>query len=293
VVSRPRSLLLSLAVLLLVGVIASSEASAFSEAPFWNVGEKRLSAEESATIKAGAGKEVTLHGIIGGVKVEIRCKKTTFAKGVIEGSLSEHDGKARGVFEFAECIFFAEEGGKFVEKKECTVTPFATNELSGRMFLEGTKAEGRNKLVLVFEPKEPAKEPIAEVKITGGTCTFAGTYKLEGSFGVNLKPEKEETLAVTFIFPNPAITNVWQPLAQLGEKSLAIKFAGSSASMQGEVGTESAEKVGGIGTKANPEFRWCKEVSKEKEKEAEFTDSQCLKKGAGVWVESGQSTAEQ
>ena len=232
--------LLTVAAFLVICVGAASALANTIEAPFWHVGGKRLEGHETrgTAIKNPTGAEVTLHATIGGGAVEIRCKKDVFAKSLLEGSFVKTDGVVRvGAIELAECKLF--NMGK--EKTECGVPSITSNPLAGRMWLEGTELERGNRILVVFEP-ESGGVPVAEVTITGASCTFKGTFSLEGKFAANIEPEKEEVPISKYILPVKPIEKVWQPQGNTGNESLALSLDGNTASLQGEQEIEPASK---------------------------------------------------
>jgi hypothetical protein len=250
--AKARYLMLGTAALLVVGLMTSAAAwGSETEAPFWNVAGKRLEAEKSktASIKNVAGIETILHVTIKTAKAEIRCKTSSFEEASVEGSASKQDGKASSVLGLSECKLFVQEGAEYKEQTGCEVASIKSVKLAAKLWLEGTKAAGGTRTVLVFEPKEltEGKPLIANVVINKETCTYKGTYSLEGSFAAKLLPEDEEFPYIQWAFPTTPITTAWQPPSQEGETSVGLKFSGSTASLQGEDKAEltSKEKFGG------------------------------------------------
>ncbi len=247
--SGVKILLWSLVAPIAATVVASPAALAV-EAPFWKVAGKGLAAGEtkSASIKNPAGKETVLHGIIGGTKIEIRCKKAAVGEGGIEGSSKGNAGKVYGFLEIAECKLFAKEGETFKEQASCEVGGIKSVKQAGGLWLEGKKTSGASKTIVVFAPKEltEGRSLIAEVaikKLPAETCVFMGTYDLEGSFGAQASPANEEAKTAKWVFPATPVAAVWRPPSEESEKELGLKFSGSTASIQGEMEVELTSKA--------------------------------------------------
>ncbi len=236
---KARSPFVLLAALLASCVVAAPASANSIEAPFWDIGGHRLEANEtkSATIKNIAGTEMILHGTLHSEAIEIRCKKEVFEKSLFIGSEGKHDGKTSGTLELAECSLYAKEGKL---QSECTVETIKSRTLAGRLWLEGTEAEGRNRIVIEFTPTEG--ELIAEVAILGGSCVYKGTYKLEGDFVANIEPEKEGVQESKFIFPVKPIEHIWQSAEQKSSKTVVLTLNGAAASFQGEQSVELSSK---------------------------------------------------
>jgi hypothetical protein len=239
VTPRARSLFFLFAALIASCAVAAPATANSIEAPFWDIGGHRLEANEtkSATIKTLAGTEMILHGSIHSEAIEIRCKKEVFEKSLFIGSEGKHDGKTSGALELAECSLYAKEGK---QQSECTVETIKSHALAGRLWLEGTEASGGNRIVIEFSPTEGSL--IAEVVISGKSCTYEGTYKLEGDFAANISPEKEGVQESKFIFPVKPIEHIWQSAEQKAEKTVSLIFNGVAASFQGEQGVELSSK---------------------------------------------------
>jgi hypothetical protein len=252
---KVKILLLSLVVLLVPALTASSATAENTiEAPFWHVDGNRLNGGETraVTIKNVPGTETVLHATIGGGPAEIRCKKNVFSESLLEGSFTRSDGKLEpGTVELSECTLFTE--GK--EQVVCSVSAIKSVTLAGKLWLEGTKAAGANKLVVVFQPHTGVL--LAEVAVTGASCALKGTYKLEGKFGTNIEPEKENVKITKFILPMKPIEHVWQPQrGSMQEETLGLKLGGNAASIQGEqeVQTEFKEEYNAYAPHETREF---------------------------------------
>jgi hypothetical protein len=236
---------LGLAALLVGGLMSSTAWAAEPEAPFWRVAGSRLEAGHSitASIKVATGEEITLPGKIEGTEVEIKCKKGSMESGAIEGSSVKHAGKASGTLELKECKLFAEKK----EQTECEIPTIKSGSLVSKLELEGKKEAKGTTAVLVFEPKTKTEEKPVIANVTINTCKYKGTYKLEGSFAASLLPENEEFTYIKMVFPKTPITTAWLPMSEEGETSIGLKFAGNTASLQGEMETEltTKEKFGG------------------------------------------------
>jgi hypothetical protein len=250
--SRLKLSLLALAALLALSVLTSTAASAAEpEAPFWTVGGKRLEANETKqlTTTTTAGTEARLHGTIKGVEVETRCKKGILGKAYLIGSKPHTDGRLFGVDEYAECKLFAKEGEKFNEQPKCEVAPFNSNNLAGRLWLEGTKAAGGETKGLVLEPEKltEGKPILAEEKISNKgseTCTLAEEKsKIEGSVAAHISPEREAAEKIELRLVAKAVSTWWQPgELQEPEKVVELKHEGKAVTIESEMGTELTSK---------------------------------------------------
>jgi hypothetical protein len=192
------------------------------EAPFWTVGGKRLEPGEVRPIKETTST-ITLFSTIKGEKIKIVCTGSQLKEAQLEGSLNQRDGKIIGVLEFSKCKLYAFEGGVYKEKPECEIPTFSTNKLHGRLWFEGTKAERKTKSVIVLEPPI-GSNVIAEFSIKGGTCKFAGKYKLLGFIVIRMIPENETAKDVTFVYPLSPPTAVWQSAEQQAEMKITLEL---------------------------------------------------------------------
>jgi hypothetical protein len=296
--SRLKWILLILIAQLALSAVASTTALALEtvEAPFWSVGGKRLEAEETRqlTSETVATNEATLAVPINGIASEIRCRKGNFNKLKLRGSHTRHDGKAGAFLEFIECTLFKSEGK--VEQKGCEVVPFATVELLGRLWLEGTKTSGSDRMVIVFEPEalKGGKPVIAEITIKkkgSEACEFTTTnYTIEGSFGANITPEKEEAEALTFILPSTPIKRVWQPPEQEAEMTIGLGHEGTPIVLEHHLGAKpvSKEEFGTGGGIPVPIWVHCVKGTSG----AKWTTNKCTTPGTGEWETKQLGAAE-
>jgi hypothetical protein len=249
-------LLLGMVIALMIGGIASSEAAAV-EAPYWSLGGKRLSQgeHEAISIKGTDPPDIVFVVVNGPVitNVFVTAENIFFVGGSILGSYPFSDGKAEGTMKFEKPSLWAKaSSGKYEEQTKCIVEEFQSKPLAGQMFLEG-KREETQKPVLQFESiksqkGEETRSLLAEITIKAkggkaGECQPIGestskTYKLEGKFGGQIRPEQTETVVTNIIYPEKPVVHVWQPLTQfVAEETLGLSVEGNTAALTGEFET--------------------------------------------------------
>ncbi len=206
-----------------------------TEAPFWGVNHGRLEGGEEKTTKGGIKEKEPTRIIskIKGKEVETKCTGDGFKEGKIIGSKPQEDGKfVAKTLEFTGCKILVMEGGKFKEQAACEVAPLATTKVSGRLYLEGTKEEGKMKPLLVLEPENltGGKPVLAEETIkskTGETCVVAEEkYKIEGAMPLRLNPENKEAKVVSLSAAAKSSTKVHQPAEQEEEREIKLEHEG-------------------------------------------------------------------
>jgi hypothetical protein len=270
------------------------------EAPFWKVNNKRLEAGEEKEVEAGAIAEpAKLTSKIKGKEVETRCKSVFFKEGKLEGSQGQSDGKfVTRTIELTECKIFVREGEAFKEQPACEVAPLATNRLSGRLWLEGTKEERGERPLLVLEPETmtEGKPVIANEKIkskAGETCAVAEEkYAIEGAIPLRLTPENEEAAEVHLSVVGESSTSVWQPAEQEGKKKVKLMHEEEPITLklpEVPIKTKGGEKFGGgFGGGVGRLWFECAEKAGGK-----YTNNKCTAEGSGgkfEWVEITKAT---
>jgi hypothetical protein len=211
------------------------------EAPFWIINTKRLEGSFEKSLVSNS-PTATIHATIKTVEVEIKCVQVLSGAKII-GSATGSDGKIEYSIKFTECKLFVKEGAVFKEQPKCEVPSFNTNTLSGRLWLEGTKAlRGKKVLVVV----ESANGVIAELSIKnkgGETCPDTETnYKIEGNLPNRVNPENSESEKVTFVYSSSPPTEAWQPAQQEGEEELGLKHGSEKVILEDELVVELGDK---------------------------------------------------
>jgi hypothetical protein len=163
-----------------------------------------------------------------GTEVETRCAKMTETGPRIIGSLNQHDGRyTTKSLKLSECTFFAKEKGEFVEQKACQVPTFASNPLTGKLWLLGFKSERGKKPILVLVPESltggKAVLGTISVKNRGSEkCPFLEeSYAIEGGLLARLTPENAETKVLELSITESA-AHVWQSAEQEAEKQVVL-----------------------------------------------------------------------
>jgi hypothetical protein len=206
------------------------------EAPFWGLGHARLNVQETEELKEevetprppGAAEGPRLSWKLKGTEVETKCSSMTIGNPTIIGSLNQHDGRftAKSI-KLSGCTFYTREKGELIEQTACEVPAFSWKLLTGKLWLQGFRANREEKPVLVLVPEflTGGKSVLGTIAIKNKgseKCSFVEeNYTLEGGLIAHIGPENAEAKQLKLTISEPA-GHVWQSAEQEAEKQFVL-----------------------------------------------------------------------
>jgi hypothetical protein len=191
--------MIGLALVAVFAFSAVAAASASANHVWWVKGEPL--AEGTGINRALKAEAVApgfeLEGTIFGVNGKVECKKIKF--GATPAAIifnKEKTGRDEGKIEFTECKGPAI-CGKITE-------PIVTSGTETELVANVVEGKEGKKIYDLFKPKAGAEELAAEIHFA-----ICGTLKIKGSTAAEISPEGESVVK-DFIFPKPAIKEVWK-----------------------------------------------------------------------------------
>jgi hypothetical protein len=239
IASKAKLMLLSMLVVIVVGAVASSTASALlpTEGPFWQVNNTKLAlgATRAVTGAIVPGTVGTLFAKVAGKTIEIVCKKFTPTISIFN---STQHGESLGKAVFEECI--VQENGTLI--KECEVNPTATpknsvttTEIKNSLWYHVTNLNKTKTSLqqVLFVPK--TGKIFATIELAGAGCgALEGVYKAEGNAAGTTSPENTEVETGKLTFPTEQQKHLWQPKNSPEETQVGLLFNATEATIRGE-----------------------------------------------------------
>lgn len=248
-----RLVLLGILVMLAVGVVESSTASALPTAgPFWQVGGAQLpiGTKKAITGKLHPGTEASLIVHIGNIWLLSMCRKVE-GKGFIFNGTQHGEGEQAGAS--TECNISESTsgyGGPYTPLNECKQKEPLEAKIKSSLWYHTTNVgHTRTGTEQILGPPLSG-ETYAIITLLGSGCGALAEAKLSivGSGAAELRPQNTEVEVGQLVLPTEQQKHLWQPKNSPEETQVALTVEKTEADSraEGEVELANKEKFGTI-----------------------------------------------